>query len=47
MKSIIAFLSGHSHYFGVPHRNDDRLLIQICYSCGKTRRVKADLEVAP
>jgi hypothetical protein len=41
---IYSILMYHSHYWGIPHeRRSDRLLIQICYECGKERVIKVDL----
>ena len=41
---ILSLLSGHSHYWGIPHeRHSDRLLIQTCYECGKERVIMIDL----
>ena len=43
--NILQLLTGHAHYWGVPHkRMADKLLIQTCYWCGADRRVKADLQ---
>jgi len=47
--NILQLLTGHEHYWGVPHeRQADKLLIQTCYGCGAgDRRVKADLQPSP
>lgn len=41
---ILAFLTNHYHYWGVPHeRPSDQRLIQICYECGAEREIKINL----
>jgi len=46
--NILRLITGHEHYWGVPHaRVADKLLIQTCYECGSDRRVKADLQPSP
>jgi hypothetical protein len=44
--NILQLLTGHEHYWGVPHKRlvADKLLIQTCYECGADRRVRADLQ---
>lgn len=43
--SLWQLLTNHKHYWGVPHKNESALeiLVQVCYGCGKTRHVKADI----
>lgn len=42
--NILAFLTNHTHYWGIPHyRPADKLLIQTCYECGREREIKVDL----
>lgn len=40
MDKLLALLGAHHHYYGVPHRDQDGKIIQTCYDCGKTRKVK-------
>jgi hypothetical protein len=43
--NILRFITGHEHYWGVPHKRvGDKVLIQTCYECGADRRVKADIQ---
>ena len=28
------------HYWGIPHRNDEQLLVQVCYECGSEREAR-------
>jgi len=43
--NILQLLTGHAHYWGVPHQQvAAKYLIQTCYECGADRRVKADLQ---
>jgi hypothetical protein len=31
------------HYWGVPHPDNEKRLVQTCYGCNSTRRVKVSL----
>lgn len=43
--NILSLITGHEHYWGVPHqRASDQRLIQTCYECGTDRQIKADLQ---
>lgn len=38
MKTLWSILTGHDHYWGVPHlRGVDSVMIQTCYDCSKDR----------
>lgn len=43
--SLWQILTNHRHYWGVPHfeGHDTSRLVMVCYGCGKTRDVKADI----
>lgn len=42
--NILSLLTGHTHYWGIPHERDsDGRLIQTCYECGAEREIKIDL----
>ena len=42
--NILAILTNHRHYWGVPHeRRSDYQLIQTCYECGAERVIKINL----
>ena len=28
------------HYWSIPHRNDDKLLVHVCYECGAERAAR-------
>ena len=46
--NILRLITGHQHYWGIPHEQEaGKLLIQTCYECGADRRVKADLQPSP
>jgi hypothetical protein len=42
LRKLIAFITAHRHYWGVPYCDAGRM-VMTCYSCGKTRPIKADL----
>jgi hypothetical protein len=45
---ILAFLTNHSHYWGVPHtRPKDNKLVMTCYECGAERAVRTELRPSP
>jgi len=45
---LLAFLTNHAHYWGIPHsRSSDNRLIQTCYECGAEREVKIELRGLP
>lgn len=44
MNRLWAFLTGHSHHWGIPHRDNDGPVIQTCYACGKSRLVAAEFQ---
>ena len=48
MAIIWEFLTNHRHYWGVPHRCDDdpQTVVMTCYSCGKVKKVEANLLAA-
>ncbi|MEN3332169.1 MAG: hypothetical protein V7641_1534 [Blastocatellia bacterium] len=47
MAIIWEFLTNHRHYWGVPHCEDDsNSVVMICYSCGKVKKIQANLKAA-
>ena len=43
-KFLWTFFRNHSHYWGVPHREErSHRLIQVCYECGKTRVITVEI----
>lgn len=44
LDSLIALISGHRHYWGVPYeRASDGKVVMTCYACSRTREVVANL----
>ena len=43
MSLIWEIITNHKHYWGVPHVEDSNGVVMICYSCGKVKKVEADL----
>jgi hypothetical protein len=37
------FITNHRHYWGVPHQMSNERIVMVCYGCGKTKDVKADI----
>jgi hypothetical protein len=44
MSRIWAILRNHKCWLGIPHKNDAGEVVMVCYGCGKTKRVTANLE---
>ena len=41
---IMSLLTGHKHYWGIPHERDlDRRMVLTCYECGAEREIRIDL----
>ena len=45
MKILRWLFNVHSHYWGIPHKKDGRLVV-CCYECGSEREFLAEVEVA-
>lgn len=45
LASLLYLFTRHVCYWGIPHRRGDDI-IQVCYECGATREVKADLSAS-
>jgi hypothetical protein len=43
MSFLWQFITNHRHYWGVPHRTGSERIVMVCYGCGKTKDVKADI----
>jgi hypothetical protein len=43
LRAFLSLFATHSHYWGVPHPDDNKRLVQTCYECNGTRRVKVAL----
>jgi hypothetical protein len=43
MSLIWEIITNHKHYWGVPHVEDKNEVVMVCYSCGKVKKIEADL----
>ncbi len=44
LRRLWELLSAHRHYFGIPHENEDGVLVMTCYGCSTDRKCGVALQ---